>query len=168
MTTASPLLQSSTASSTALPQHLDDAALASWLDQCLLAGHTVGYLHSQYVCKVFDPAIPSAPLYPADPDKKSKAKFKNLARQNLLQQLDMPLATLMAANIAEQSWTLVPATQDEINTLVDERLRAQGRIGRGADISTPTAWKVWTDAGGHCMFEACLSGCHRQSLAVAC
>lgn len=143
------------ASSSAPPQHLDDAALASWLDQCLLAGHTVGYLHSQYLCKIFDSTLPSAPLYPADPVKTSKTILKKLARNNLLQQLDMPLATLMAANIAESSWTLVPATQDEITTLVDERLRALGRIGRGADISTPTAWKVWTDAGGHCMFEGC-------------
>lgn len=137
------------------PQNLDDETLAIWLSQCLNAGHTVGYLHSQYVCKIFDSTIPFAPLYPADPDKKSKTILKKLARQNLLQQLCMPFATLTAANIADLGWTLVNVTQDEIATLVDERLRAQGRIGRGADITAPTAWKVWTDAGGQCMFEGC-------------
>ena len=146
---------SSVPSSSAPPQNLDDAALAIWLDQCLNTRHTIGYLHSQYVCKVFDSTIPSAPLYPADPDKTSKTILKKLARKNLLQQLGMPLATLADANIADPSWTLAHATQDEITTLVDERLHALGRTGRGADITNPTAWKVWTDAGGYCMFEGC-------------
>lgn len=139
----------------ALPQNLDDTTLAAWLEQCRRAGCTVGYLHAQSLCKVFDTTSPSAQLHPVDPDKKSRAVLKKLAQQNLLQQLDLPLAILTAANAADTSWTLAPVAPDEITTLVDERLRALGRTGRGADISQLTAWKVWTDAGGCCMFEGC-------------
>lgn len=136
-------------------QHLDDDDLVAWLDQLRRAGHTVGYLHAQSLCKVFDTTSPSAQLHPADPDKKSKAMLKKLAQENLLLQHDLPLATLTAANAVDPAWPLVPAVPDEIVDLVDERLRALGRTGRGADISQPTAWKVWTDAGGCCMFEGC-------------
>lgn len=136
-------------------QNLDDAALAAWLNLCLRARHSVGYLHANSFCKVFDTTAPSAQLHPADPDKKSKTMLKKLAQQNLLQQLGLPLATLTAANAIDPCWILTPATTDGITTLVDDRLRALGRTGRGTDISQPTAWKVWTDAGGCCMFEGC-------------
>jgi hypothetical protein len=141
--------------STTAPQNLDDVALAAWLEQCRRAGHAVGYLHSQSLCKVFDTTAPSTQLHPADPDKKSKAMLKKLAQENLLLQHELLLATLTAANAVDPSWPLAPAAPDEIADLVDGRLRALGRIGRGVDISPPTAWKVWTDAGGCCMFEGC-------------
>lgn len=153
MTTPPPT--SSSPSSTTPSQKLDDVALASWLDQCLHAQHTVGYLHNQYFCKVFDSTIPSAPLHPADPDKTSKSILKKLARQNLLQTLELPLAILTAADFVDSSWTLIPASQADIVALVNVRLAALGRTGRGEDIKPATAWKVWTDAGGHCMFEGC-------------
>lgn len=136
-------------------QNLDDASLASWLDQRLRAGHTVGYLHANSLCKVFDTTSPSAQLHPADPDKKSKAKLKKLAQQNLLLHLGLSSATLTSANVADSNWTLTSASPGEITRLVDDRMRVLGRTGRGADISQPTAWKVWTDAGGCCMFEGC-------------
>jgi len=72
-----------------------------------------------------------------------------------LLQHDLPLEILDAANVVDPSWPLAPVAPDEIANLVDERLRSLGRTGRGADISQPTAWKVWTDAGGCCMFEGC-------------
>lgn len=138
-----------------LPQNLEDEDLAAWLDQCRRARRTVGYLHAQSLCKVFDTTSPSSQLHPADPDKKSKAILKKLAQENRLLLHDLPLATLTAVNTVDPSWPLAPAAQDEIADLVDERMRALGRTGRGADISQPTAWKVWTDAGGCCMFEGC-------------
>lgn len=137
------------------PQYLDDDKLVAWLDQRRRDGHTVGYLHSKALCKVFNTTSPSAQLHPADPDKKSKAMFKKLAQENLLQQLELTSPTLTAAIAADTNWMLAPAAPDAIATLVDERLLALGRIGRGADISQSTAWKVWTDAGGCCMFEGC-------------
>lgn len=148
-------LRSSAPGNATPPQNLDDTALADWLEQCRRACHLVGYLHAQSLCKVFDTTSPSAQLHPADPDKKSKTMLKKLAQQNLLQQMDLSSAELIAADAAKPSWTLAPAAPDEIVGLVDDRLRALGRVGRGADISPPTAWKVWTDAGGCCMFEGC-------------
>jgi len=155
MNTSNFLPSSSSLSSITPPQNLDDAALASWLDQCLTTGNTVGYLHNQYVCKVFDSTTSSAPLHPADPDKMSKTILKKLARNNLLQTLQLPLEILNAANIADSNWNLAMASQADIAALVDARLLALGRTGRGVDITAPTAWKVWTDAGGYCMFEGC-------------
>lgn len=148
-------LQLSVPVSATAPQNLDDAALAAWLEQCRRSGQTVGYLHANSLCKVFDTTSPSAQLYPADPGKKSKVILKKLAQENRLQQHDLPLATLTAANAVDPSWPATPTSPDEIADLVDERLRALGRTGRGADISQSTAWKVWTDAGGCCMFEGC-------------
>ena len=148
-------LQPSVPVNATAPQNLDDAALAAWLDQCYQAGRVVGYLHAQSFCKVFDATSSSAQLHPADPDKKSKAMLKKLAQQGLLQQLDQPLATLIASHAGDPSWTLAPASPAEIVQLLDVRLQALGRTGRGVDISTPTAWKVWTDAGGRCMFAGC-------------
>lgn len=138
------------------PQNLDELDLAAWLEQCNRNDHIVGYLHAQYVCKVFDLTDLVAPLFPADPGKKSKTALKKLARRGLLQHLELPFTTLNAAQVAEPTWNLAPASQDEIATLVDARLLTLGRVaGRGDDISSKTAWKVWTDAGGRCMFTGC-------------
>jgi hypothetical protein len=137
------------------PQNLDDVALADWLDQCCSSRHTVGYLHAQYVCKVFDLTDRTGTLHPADPDKRSKTALRKLARLGLLRHLELPVATLNAARAVDPAWDLAPATQDQITALVGARLLTLGRAGRGAAISQKTAWRVWTDAGGRCMFAGC-------------
>jgi hypothetical protein len=138
------------------PQNLDDEALSIWIDGCRNAGHTVGYLHGQYVCRVFDPADSTATLHPADPDKKSKTALKKLAQRGLLQHLELPVDTLNGAVSVDSAWGLAPVTVDEIAALVDARLQRLGRaVGRGTDVTMRTAWQVWTDAGGRCMFEGC-------------
>ncbi len=147
--------QSDVTPNVAPPQNLDDAALASWLEQCRRAGHTVGYLHAESLCKVFNATTLTEPLYPADPDRKSKAIFKKLAKNNLLRDLNLPNATLSAAITVDPSWILAPTTSKSITDLVNYRLNVLGRSGRGGDISQSTAWKVWTEAGGRCMFEGC-------------
>lgn len=136
-------------------QNLDDDSLADWLEQCARADHTVGYLHTTSACKVVDLSGNPATLYPADPDKKSKIALKKLARKGHLQHLLLQDAPFSAAHTVDPGWTLAQATQNDIVTLVDERLKALGRAGRGTDISPKTAWKVWTDSCGRCMFEGC-------------
>ena len=138
------------------PEQLDDEALASWLDARHKTGHTVGYLHAEYTCKVFDEDEPFGTLYPADPDKKSKTVLRNLARRGLLQHLELPMPVLNAAHTADAEWNLVPATRDKITALLAARLEMLGRsVGRGKAISKETAWKVWADAGGRCMYAGC-------------
>lgn len=154
-TPANPSLLSQSAN-ISQPKHLDDVALAAWLGQCDRARHTVGYLHAQYLCKVFDFDDHTVTLYPADPDKKAKTALKKLAGNGRLKHLELTLATLDAAHALDQSWRLVPTNQDDISALLDTRLQLLGRnVGRGSPISQKTAWQVWADAGGRCMFAGC-------------
>lgn len=113
-------------------------------------------MYAKYACKVFSCADNPAMLHPADPGKKSRNVLLKLAKSGLLQHLELTLSDLNAAHSAEPAWRLEPTSQDGITGLVDARLLALGRIlGRGVDISQKTAWQVWIDAGGRCMFEGC-------------
>lgn len=139
------------------PQHLDDKALADWLNDSLKRKRTVGYLHAGFICKVVDCSDPSLILFPADPESKSKTALKKLARGNRLQHLELPQAVLTPAGVADPSWTFAPvASEDEIAELIDTRQEILGRVsGRGPAITVRTAQKVWADAGGRCMFTGC-------------
>lgn len=137
-------------------QDLGDEDLATWLDRCRTARHPVGYLHSQYVCKVFNLTDSSATLHPSDPETKSKAALRKLAKRGLLQHLQLPLDALNSAITADPTWILTPANEDEIATQVENRKILLGHVsGRGGNISEKTAWQVWGDAGGRCMFAGC-------------
>jgi len=141
---------------TPIQENMDDEALADWINQCLNAGHTIGYLHAQYLCKVFNLDDNTASLYTSDPEKKSKTALRKLARRGLLQQKEMSLAALSAAHSADPTWHLTSINQSDIAVLVDTRLQSLGRApGRGTPITQKTAWQVWADAGGRCMYTGC-------------
>lgn len=137
------------------PQNLDDKDLADWLNTCLRAKSPVGYVHAEYACKVFNLADKAAMLHPADPEKQSRKVLKDLAKHRLLQHVELTVPELEGVCFVDPTWSLTPVSQDEIAALVDARLLALGRAGRGTEISPKTAWQVWTDAGGRCMFEGC-------------
>lgn len=134
------------------PQNLDDEALASWLNQCHKDKHTVVYLHAQFVCKVFHLSDPAGTLYPAAPENKSTTALKRLAKSGLLQHFELPTDDMKAVLAVDLAWVPTPITPSEIEILVKERTLV---IGRGDAISTKTAFKVWMDAGGRCMFKGC-------------
>lgn len=139
------------------PQHLDDKALAEWLNDCLKRKGTVGYLHAGFVCKVVDCGDPSLVLLPADPESKSKTALKKLVRSSRLKRLELSQAVLTPTGVMDPSWTFAPiASEDEIADLIDRRQELLGRgSGRGPAITARTAQKVWADAGGRCMFKGC-------------
>jgi hypothetical protein len=134
------------------PKNLDDAALADWLNQRHKEKHTVVYLHAQYVCKIFDLSDLAGTLHPSDPDKKSKTALSKLAQSGLLQHFELSTDDMKAAFAVDPAWTPTQISPNEIEKLVKDRTLV---IGRGDAISTKTAWKVWMDAGGRCMFKGC-------------
>lgn len=141
---------------TTSPQNLDDDALASWLEQRYRAKHSVGYLYGQYLCKVVNLDDNTCPLLLADPDKKGRNVLRKLANRGHLKTLTLPVATLNTSQALDPTWSFTPISADDIVTKVNERLQLLGRaVGRGQPISEKTAWQVWADAGGRCMFAGC-------------
>ena len=140
-----------------IPSHLDDAALATWLANCLTHKHQVGYLQDDHICKVVDLTDPEGELHGATPETESKEILKKLCREGLLQHSHINKSILHAAYKLDESWTFVPLTTwKETHSLVDDLLTALGRgKGRGKEISDRTAQEVWADAAGRCMFAGC-------------
>lgn len=134
-----------------------DQALASWLTACLAARHQVAYLHAGYLCKVVDLDEPGRPLHAADPQGEAKPLLKKLVPKGLLQQIELPLQSLLDADVANPTWIYSPVpAKATVDTLIATRDGLLGRTaGRGAEITDKTAQKVWADAGGRCMFEGC-------------
>ena len=82
--------------------------------------------------------------------------MKKLPQQKVLHRIEIPLNDLYVANSADPAWNLTAVTSEEIANLLNDRSQSLGRAsGRGSDIKTATAWQVWIEAGGRCMFEGC-------------
>lgn len=132
---------------------LSDVDLKEWLQGCLSNKHIVGYVYSSYICKAKNLSNQATSSIQIDPDKKSKAIFRKLAKKNLLKVSEVSSVDIKNLdNLIE--YELV--TEGQIIELLDHRSEVLGRsLGRGADITTKTAWRVWGDAGGRCMFKGC-------------
>lgn len=148
--------QPAPAATSTATRNFDDQQLTDWLKDCHRARQSVGYLYGQYICKVVNLDDAACPLMPADPGTKAKKILVKLASLGLLKTLALPDADLGASPVLDPAWVFTPVSAQDIDTCVSERMARLGQTaGRGQDISTKTAWQVWTDAGGRCMFEGC-------------
>ena len=112
-------------------------------------------LHGAYVCKVLD-LEGSEALIPCDPEGKAKRQLKLLARRSLLSHLELSDQELSQSRAATATWTFVALPLAALNNLLATRDGLLNRAsGRGDNIDEKTAHKVWTDAGGRCMFDGC-------------
>ncbi|ASD20423.1 hypothetical protein CD799_33505 [Pseudomonas aeruginosa] len=68
----------------------------------------------------------------------------------------LPDQELSQARETAPAWDYAALPVDELNALLATRDGVLDRArGRGGDIDEKTAHKVWTDAGGRCMFDGC-------------
>lgn len=135
---------------------LDDSALETWLLQRLTVKDQVSYLQGQYICKVHCATANDGCLLLADPGAKSLKILKKLASSRLLQHIELPATLLSGSSHRDPAWHFLPTTTRDISRLHNDRQSALGReAGRGSQVSKSTAWRVWADAGGRCMFAGC-------------
>ncbi|WP_427183786.1 SAVED domain-containing protein [Bordetella bronchialis] len=133
----------------------DDQAFASWLQARTHAQEEVVIVHADFLWKVYAPANVEPNLVAVDPDSLAKKKLKEIARKGLLKTLPLPRDEISASFRPASNWVPHSTTPDVIETMVNSRLSALGRVGRGQPISDSTAFRVWADAGARCMFHGC-------------
>lgn len=138
-----------------LPPHLADAELSDWLTSRLSRRQGVVLLHGGYSCKVLD-LVGNNALIPCDPEGEAKKQLKLLARKSLLSHYALHDQELSQARVTAPTWSFTLLSLADLNTLLTTRDGLLNRArGRGDDIDEKTAHKVWTDAGGRCMFDGC-------------
>lgn len=136
---------------------LSDSEVTHWLEERRAQNHRVAYVYAGYLCKVVDLDQQDFTLYPADPGRQSKVPLKKLVGKKLLYQVNLSLEALAGAHVFDRGWSCLQVQDKaEVDDLISTRDHLLGRArGRGAPISDRTAQKVWSDAGGRCMFEGC-------------
>lgn len=141
----------------AFKQAIKDEEMATWLKEKIRENHTIGLLYSGHHCKVFDEDSPPCHLITVDPDKESAKQLRKFAVKGRLKILQMDRSVLAVSEELDQSWSLCIANKDTLDDYLNQRNILLGRShqGRGEDINQATAWRVWTDAGGCCMYRGC-------------
>lgn len=135
---------------------LDDANLERWLSQRLDDKRRVALVISELDCFVAD-FLDDRPgeLILADPDANAGKVFKKLARKGLVERFEPP-GPIAEGEIIDPACGTGGLTPDALTRLLAIRDELLGRAkGRGQAIKAPTAHRVWTDAGGRCMFRGC-------------
>lgn len=137
--------------------HLSGDPLVQWINNRVKNEHKVVYVHGDALCKLVDLDEDPQILHPSDPENKAKSQLKKLRKKGLLLCCEVTQAKLQEAQVWDPSWRTTSVQSDtEIDSLISNRDQFLGRIsGRGTDITPRTAHKVWTDAGGRCMFNGC-------------
>ena len=154
---------------------MDDKELSDWLKKRLSAKEIVCIAHSGWFCKVAVLGKDAPALIQTDPERKSLTQLKKLARMGLLQHVVTDLQTLEEISEYKAEWKCENFSDAVVESFIQKRQEALGKPvfgkkGRGKEISQKTAWKVWAEAGGCCMYEGCaadLSGISLHTKAVS-
>ncbi|WP_186057831.1 SAVED domain-containing protein [Burkholderia gladioli] len=153
--TTHPTSSTSDASSAALAG-LDDNAFVVWLKQQKTDKKEVVLVHAGTTCKVYERPTIRGVLQAADPEGKSKAVLKALARQQRLYRVEVTESEIGRAVTVDRIWIPQQMSEQAIDEFVETRKGYLGRVdGRGDAITVETANRVWADAGGCCMFQGC-------------
>ena len=139
---------------------MDDKELSDWLKKRLGTKDTLCIAHSGWFCKVAVLGKDAPALIQTDPERKSLTQLKKLARAGLLQHVVTDLQTLEEISEYKAEWKCENFSEAEVESFIQKRQEALGKPvfgkkGRGKEISQKTAWKVWAEAGGCCMYEGC-------------
>jgi len=134
---------------------VNDQEFAGWLKKRLRAKEAIRIVRANWACKVAVVAEDEPALIEADPEKRSLTQLKKLAKAGLLQQAEVDHQVLEKSTEFDTSWETKDFDEADVNSFIQRRLKTLGKSGRGKVISQNTAWKVWADAGGCCMYEGC-------------
>lgn len=135
---------------------LDDTKLERWLSQRLDDKRRVAVVISELDCFVAD-MVDDCPreLILADPDANAAKVFKKLARKGLVEGFES-LGPIAEGDVIDPACGTGGLTALALADLLRSREDRLGRgAGRGKAASERTAHRVWTDAGGRCMFRGC-------------
>lgn len=91
-------------------------------------------------------------LHQVDLTQVIKTDLGRLASKGLVSHLELSEKDFVDATHCDGDWSFSETTADSLNWVYGQR---EQLLGRGADIARDTAWKVWADAGGCCMYEGC-------------
>jgi hypothetical protein len=141
--------------------YMNDTELSDWLKKRYRAKKIVCIAHYGWLCKVAVLGENTPTLITADPERKSLTQLKKLAKAGLLQHVEADgLQSLEETPEYKEKWKCTNFSEADAERFIQKRQEAlgkpvYGKKGRGKEVSPKTAWRVWAEAGGCCMYEGC-------------
>lgn len=133
-------------------QVVADIEVFTFLDRAKEAGCVVRLVHAGRLCALSWDCEEHSELHQIDLSRGTKTALGKLVPKGLLKNLEISEEEFLRSTCCDPDWSFSDTTNDDLKSIYEQR---EQFLGRGADIARDTAWKVWADAGGCCMYKGC-------------